>query len=233
MAHRSKPPVLIAVLMAALVVLAACERSAETSQPQSQQQAAQPIPVGVVEVQPRAVTVAESFVGRIEAIQNVQIRARVNGFLEERLFQEGEIVQTGKPLFRIERDTYEAIVEQRRADLAAAEAEAENAKVQLLRARELAERNNIAQDTVDERQAAARTADASIFQARAALRQAEINLGYTEIASPIDGRIGRAQFDVGDFVSPESGSLADIVSTDPIYVTFSVSQRRLLEAQRE
>jgi membrane fusion protein, multidrug efflux system len=234
MTHRSRPTVLMITLMAAvLAVLAGCERDADNSQAQSQQQPAQPVPVGVVQVQPRPVTVAESFVGRIEAIQNVQIRARVSGFLQDRLFEEGELVQTGKPLFRIERDTYEAIVEQRRADLAAAEAEAENARVQLQRARELSERDNIAQATVDERQAAARTAEASILQAKAALRQAEINLAYTEITSPNDGRIGRAQFDVGDLVGPESGAMAEIVSTDPIYVTFPVSQQRLLQAQRE
>jgi membrane fusion protein (multidrug efflux system) len=204
----------------------------------SQQQAAQPgqappIPVGTIEVKPQPVRPGESFVGRIQAMQKVEVRARVNGFIEARLFEEGSLVQQGAPLFRIERGTYEAIVEQRRADVAAAEAQAQNAELQLQRARELIQRANISQATLDEREAAARETRASVLQARAALRQAEINLGYTEIAAPIAGRIGRANFDLGALVGPDSGPLTVIVTEDPTHVVFPVSQRRLLEAEQQ
>lgn len=217
----------VALLGAA--VLAACGDGSQTAEAPQQPQV---IPVGVVQVKPEPVTIAETFVGRIEAQQKVEVRARVSGFLQERAFEEGQVVARGRLLFRIERQVYETVVEQRRADLASARAEKQNADVQLARARELAQRDNIAQATVDEREAAARSAEAAVLQARAALRQAEIDLGYTDIEAPIAGRIGRALYDVGDLVGPDSGALAEIVSQDPVYVLFPVSQRTLLEVQR-
>ncbi|WP_158044127.1 efflux RND transporter periplasmic adaptor subunit [Skermanella pratensis] len=216
---------------AGLLFLAACDQGGDQAQGDAQQPQ-QAVPVGVIEVKTEPVTLGETFIGRIEAIQRVELRARVTGFLEERLFREGETIEQGKPLFRIEPEIYQAVVEQRNADLARAEAEQENATVQLRRAQELVQRNNIPEATVDERQAAARTAEAGVLQARAALRQAEIDLGYTEIQSPIAGRIGQALFDVGDLVNPESGALAELVTQDPIHVLFQVSQRTLLDAQR-
>lgn len=211
------------------LMLGGCD---EGGQPAQQAQPQGPAPVGVVQVEPQPVTVGESFIGRVEATQKVEVRSRVNGFIEARLFDEGQTVKRGTPLFRIERDTYEAVAQQRRADLASAEAQAQNAEVQLQRARELIQRSNIAQATLDEREAAARIARAAVLQAQAALRQAEINLGYTEIAAPIAGRIGRANFDVGDLVGPDSNPLTEIVSVTPVYVNFPVSARRFLDAQQ-
>jgi membrane fusion protein (multidrug efflux system) len=192
-----------------------------------------PVPVGTIQVKPQPIRGGESFIGRVQAVQKVEVRARVNGYIEARLFEEGSIVQQGTLLYRIERGTYEAIVEQRRADVAAAEAQTQNAELQLQRARELIRRDNIAQATLDEREAAARQARAAYLQAQAALRQAEINLGYTEISAPITGRSGRASFDLGALVGPDSGPLTLIVTEDPTYVVFPVSQRRLLEEQQQ
>lgn len=219
-----------ALVLALAVPLLACEREDEQGAAQSGPQA---IPVGVVEAQLRPVNLGETFVGRIEAMEKVEVRARVAGFLEARLFEEGQLVEAGAPLFRIEAETYEATVEQRRADLAAAEAAAANARAQLARARTLAQRGNIAEATLDEREAAARTAEAAILQARAALRQAEINLGYTLITAPIRGRVGAAAFDVGALVGPDVGALTEIFSQDPIHVVFPVSEGRLQQAERE
>lgn len=219
---------LTGVLLASLAGCDGDDRGTESASA-----AAQPVPVGVVEAQLQAVNLGESFPGRIEAVQKVEVRARVGGFLEERLFEEGQMVEPGAPLFRIEADTYEATVAQRRADLAAAQAQAENARAQLARARSLAGRGNIPEATLDDRQAAERTAAATVLQAEAALRQAEINLGYTSISAPIRGRVGRARLDVGDLVGPESGALTEVVTEDPIHVVFPVGQRRLAEAQRE
>lgn len=213
--------------------LAACDNGGKPKQ-QAQGQAQQtPVPVGFVTVKPMPVTLGEVFVGRVNAIEKVDVRSRVTGFIESRLFQEGSVVQEGTPLFRIERGTYEAIVDQRRADLASAEAQVQNAEVQLQRAQELAQRQNIARATLDERQAAARQGRAAVLQAQAALKQAEINLGYTEIDAPITGRTGRATFDVGALVGPDTGSLVQIVTVDPTYVIFPVSQRRIVQAQQE
>src|SRR5690606_17448998 len=150
-------------LLATLLLIAACGDDG--------QQAAQPAPptptVTVATAEMRPVTPGRSFVGRIEAVEEVQIRARVQGFLETREFEEGRPVKAGQVLYRIERAPFEAEVAQREADLAAARAEAENANVQLKRALELVAEQNIPQATVDERRAAAATAEARVKQAEA------------------------------------------------------------------
>ena len=187
-----------------------------------------PPAVSVVPVVNRQITETGSFIGRVSAINKVDIVARIRGFIEERTFVEGQQVKTGDLLFRIEQATYKAAVEQQRANLAKAKAVEVNAALQLRRAQALVRDQNIAEATVDQRQADHAAAQADVMQAQAALDQAEINLGYTEIRSPIDGRIGLAQFTVGNLVDPSSGKLATIVSQDPIYVIFQPSQRDVL-----
>jgi membrane fusion protein (multidrug efflux system) len=194
-----------------------------------------PVPppaVSVTAVTSRQVTETADYVGRITAIDKVDVVARVPGFLEERKFTEGRLVKKGDLLFRIEQATYKAAVEQARATLAKAKATEVNAKLQLERGKELVKNSNIPQATVDQRAADEEAAQASVLEAQAQLDQAQINLGYTEIRSPIDGRIGLALFTEGNLVQPSSGRLATIVSQDPIYVTFQVSQRNVLEYMR-
>jgi membrane fusion protein (multidrug efflux system) len=214
---------LLAVAGAAL--LGACEQETGTSATAA---TAPPPTVTVISVQPTEVTPGFGFNGRVVAIDQVQLRARVTGFLEQRHFEEGADVEVGELLFVIEKAPYQAVVDQRRAELASAEANRANTEVQLRRGEELVKNKNIPQAEVDQRRAANEMAAAQILEARAALEQAEINLGYTEIHAPIAGRIGRAAFSVGNLVGPDSGVLATIVSQDPIYVTFPVSQRQLL-----
>jgi len=193
-------------------------------------QGAPPPPaVSVTPVVSRQVAETIDYVGRLTAVDKVDIVARVEGFLEERNFKEGQYVKTGDLLFRIEQATYKAAVEQARATLAKAKATEVNTKLQFERGKELVRNQNIPQATVDQREADEQAAQASIMEAQAALDQAEINLGYTEIYSPIDGRIGIAIVTKGNLVQPSSGKLATIVSQDPIYVTFQVSQRNLLD----
>jgi membrane fusion protein, multidrug efflux system len=175
------------------------------------------------------VTETTAFVGRVTAVDKVDIVARVPGFIEQRYFTEGQHVKKGDVLFRIEQQTYKAAVEQQRANLAKARATEVNAALQLERGRELVRDKNIPQATVDQRAADEAAAQADVMQAQATLDQAEINLGYTEIVSPIDGRIGLANFTVGNLVDPSSGKLATIVSQDPIYVIFQASERDVLE----
>jgi membrane fusion protein (multidrug efflux system) len=172
------------------------------------------------------------FVGRVVAVERGELRARVGGFLKERSFTEGQSVAVGDVLFRIEPDRYQALVDQRRADVAKAEADALNADAQLARGEELLKSKNISQAQVDELRAAASIAEASIAQAKAALAAAELELGYTQIIAPVSGRIGLASLSVGNLVGPASGTLATLVSSDPIYVQFPVTQRELLEARR-
>src|SRR5215471_15389819 len=196
-------------------------------------QSAPPLPaVSVTPVVSRQVTETGDYIGRVTAIDKVDVVARVPGFIEERYFTEGQMVKTGDLLFRIEQATYKAAVEQARATLAKAKATEVNARLQLERGKELVRNNNIPQSTVDQREADEDAARASVLEAQAALDQAEINLGYTEIRSPIDGRIGLEIFTKGNLVQPSSGRLATIVSQDPIYVIFQVSQRDVVDYRR-
>lgn len=196
--------------------------------------AAQPGPqappaVGVQTAERRPVTETIEFVGRIEATDRVNIRARVTGFLQERLFREGGDVAQGETLFRLERAPFEAQVEQARANLAGATATLENARVALVRARELRQTGTGTQVALDNAQAQERTAQASVLAAQASVRVAEINLGYTEIEAPLAGQIGRSNLAVGNVVGPDVGTLATIVSQDPMRIAFAVSQRTALE----
>jgi len=191
-----------------------------------------PPAVSVAPVVSRQVTETADFVGRIVAVDKVDIVARVSGFIEERNFTEGQQVKAGDLLFRIEQATYKAAVDQQRANLARAKATQTNTALQLERGKELIANRTIPQSTLDQRAADDAAAKADVMQAQALLEQAEINLGYTEIRSPIDGKIGLASFTVGNLVAPTSGTLARIVSQDPIYVTFQASERDVLAYKR-
>src|SRR5262245_57565201 len=212
------------LLCALAIATSSCVAAAQSAPP--------PPAVSVTPVVSRQVTQTIDYIGRLTAVDKVDIVARVEGFLEERNFKEGQYVKKGDLLFRIEQATYKAAVEQARATLAKAQATEVNAKLQLERGKELIRTNNIAQATVDQRAADEKAARASVMEAQAQLDQAEINLGYTEIRSPIAGRIGLATLTVGNLVQPSSGRLATIVSQDPIYVIFQVSQRNVLEYRR-
>ncbi len=193
----------------------------------------QAVPVGVVTAARQAVTQATTFVGRVEAIQKVDLRARVTGFLQSVDFEEGGLVKEGDKLFTIESDPFIAAQLQARGALLQAQAQLANASIQLARAQELLRTNAGSVATRDDRQAAQQTAQGAMISADADLRTATINLGYTTISAPISGRIGRTSVTKGNVVNPQSGVLATIVSVDPIYVTFPVSERDLLELHQK
>ena len=195
-------------------------------------QGAPPPAVTVKPVVNRQVTDTKTFIGRVAAIDKVEIVARVPGFIQERNFTEGQIVKKGDLLFRIEQDTYKAAVDQQTANVAKAKAAEVNANLQLKRNQELVKTQAAPQATVDQLAAAEQSAQADILQAQALLEQARINLGYTEIHSPIDGKIGIANFTIGNLVQPSSGPLATIVSQDPIYVTFQPSEADVIDYKR-
>src|SRR5215831_598721 len=197
--------------------------------------ASQGVPPPAVTVKPvmsRQVTDTGTFVGRVVPIDKVEIVARVPGFVEERNFTEGQFIKKGDLLFRIEQDTYKAAVDQQTANLAKAKANEVNANLQLERNRALVKSQAVPQASVDQLAAAEQSAKADILQAQALLEQAQINLAYTEIRAPIDGKIGIAKFTIGNLVQPSSGPIATIVSQDPIYVTFQPSEADVLAYKR-
>jgi membrane fusion protein, multidrug efflux system len=208
-----------------LTVLAACHE-----QKQSQAQAPPPA-VGVKPAVLKGVSRSAEFVGRIKAIDAVQLRARVEGFLDKVPFIEGDEVKPGQLLYQIETVQYQAQLDQAKANLAAAQAQELNAQLQYNRAAELVRHQNISQATVDQDKANLDAAKSSVMQNQAAVTLAQVNLGYTAITAPIEGRIGRTAFTQGNLVNPSSGVLATIVSQDPIYVLFPVSVRQVEEAR--
>lgn len=193
-------------------------------------QAQQPPPptVNVVTAEKRPVTEAVRFVGRIEAIERVDIRARVNGYLEGVLFKDGDNVKTGAALYHIEKGPFEAAVQQAKATMLRARAQLDNATIQRQRAEDLLRSNSGTVATRDDRIAAEKIAAGDLAAAEAGLKTAEINLAYTDITSPIDGQIGRTAVTRGNVVGPDSGILTTIVSSNPMYVTFPVSQREFI-----
>ncbi len=199
----------------------------------SQAQQPSAIPVGTVAAEVRPITRATEFVGRVEAIEHVDIRARVTGFLQQVLFKEGNLVKEGDMLYRIEPDTFQAAVMQARGALLEAQAKYTNASAQRARTEELVKTNTASQATLDRDVAAEKTAQGEVIIASANLKTAEINLGYTEISAPISGEVGRSRFTKGNVVGPDSGPLTEMVSRDPMYVTFPVSQREFLKVEQE
>jgi membrane fusion protein (multidrug efflux system) len=195
------------------------------------QQGAPPPAVLVQAAELRSMTKQAEFVGRAEALEKVDLRARVTGFLGARLFKEGDDVKEGQVVFTIEREPFEATVDQRKAQLASAQATLANADQQLQRTAELARKGNAPIAQLDQRTAEQGQAKAAVMEAEANLRDAQIQLSYTEIKTPISGRIGRASVSPGNLVGPDSGVLTTVVQDNPMQVLFSVTQREMLEAK--
>jgi RND family efflux transporter MFP subunit len=208
--------------------------------------AAAPPIVETAAVKLSTVTTQAEFVGSVVAAQQVALTARVEGFLDEVNFTEGSFVQADSVAFVIEKDTYQAAVDGAQAQLdsaTAAEASAvANLKLQdltLVRQQELLRTNAVSQSVVDQAQATRDGAQAQVDQAKAQitlaqsqLTTAQLNLSFTDVKSPIAGRIGKANITEGNLVSPQSGTLATVVQTDPIRVVFSISDREYLEVVR-
>lgn len=190
------------------------------------QQGRPPAPaVGVVAAARKPVTQASEYVGRIQAVERVNLVARVAAFLDARLFTEGAEVRKGDLLYRLEQAPFLADVNAKQAVVTQLKAQHQNAAATLHRAKALINTPAGLPSSLDAATAAEAALQAEIVGAEAQLQQSQINLGYTEIRAPIDGKIGRTAVTPGNYVTPSSGVLATIVSQDPIYVVFSVSSR--------
>lgn len=190
-------------------------------------------PVLVVQAALRDIARQAEFNGRVRAVDRVEIRARVVGTLGPRQVTDGQDVAEGAVLFTIDPAPYEAVAEQRRAAVEAAEATLDVATAQYERARELWRTRSIPEATLEQRRGDQLRARADLSLARAALREAELNLAHTEIRAPMAGQIGPAAVSPGNLVGPQGAPLAMLVRQDPMHVAFSISQRQLIEARRQ
>ncbi len=191
-----------------------------------------PPAVGVAAVRKQAITQSSAYVGRIQAIDRVDLTARVTAFVEQRLFTEGTEVKQGDLLYKLERTPFEAAVQQQAAAVAQYTALLQNASITLGRAQSLLSTPAGQRSTVDDAKAQQGSQAAQLASAQAQLRQAQINLDYTEIRAPVAGKIGQTRFTPGNVVSPSSGALDTIVSQDPMYVEFPIAARAQLELEK-
>ena len=180
--------------------------------------------VSIFSVQSSPVGKFREFVARSEASQVVDLRARVEGEIIRRNFTEGGFVQRGDLLFEIDRRPYQATLAQAQANLAARQAEELQADADYNRGKELAPDGYISQSDLGKLRSASSQADANVKGAEAALETAQINLNYTHITAPFDGKIGKRRYNVGTLVGPSSESLATLSASDPIYINFQLEE---------
>jgi len=217
-----------------VVPLSLCFILANCDKPPPKKETKAPPPSVVVEVaQMKDLAQADEFKGRIEAIDSVELRARVPGYLEKRPFKEGGLVKAGDLLFEIERKPYEIALNQAKANLKSAQGALVNAQKDFERKDELAKKQFSSEAVRDQAQATLTQAQGAILAREADVEQAKLNLSYTRIVAPLTGLIGRSTYSKGAYLSPQSSSLATLVQHDPIYVTFPVTQRLLLEVRKD
>jgi RND family efflux transporter MFP subunit len=214
-------------LLACWFVLCATSASAQAP-PQA------PMPVSVAAPVRQTITDTAEFTGRFEASGLVEVRPQVSGTLESVHFNEGSLVRIGDLLFVIDPRTYQANVDEVRAQLEVARTRADLARSELTRGQELRQGGNIAASTLQERQQAFLEAQANIQAAQAALNVAELNLSFTRIEAPISGRIGRKLVTEGNLIAAGANSqaLTSIAAVDPIHFYFSVDEQSFLKYKR-
>jgi len=192
-----------------------------------------PPPVTVAKPVVKDIVEQTDFIGRFEAIDQVDIRARVSGYLDKVHFQDGTFVKAGDLLFTIDPRPYRNALEQAQAAVTSSQIRMEFAQSDLDRAEQLRRTGNIADQLYDQRRQAFLTAKADLDRAQAALRQAQLDLGFTEIKSPLSGRISRKLVSEGNLVNANETVLTNIVSTDPIHFYFDVDERSFLAFSRQ
>ena len=220
-------PLGLVTLSSLFIVLSACEQQIAHEMP--------PPAVLVETISNKPINPGFDFVGRTEAVEDVNIRSRVEGYLLQVRFTEGEVIDKDTLLFEIDPQPYRADAARAKAELARAHAEMTVARKNFSRGKKLRPKGTISEAEFEELKGKHDTGVALVDAAEAALESAELNLSYTKVYAPITGRIGRKTLSIGDLATP-SDSLATLVQQDPIYVTFQVSEKTIvstMEASRE
>ena len=222
-ANPGKVASITLVLSALALGLAACDSSDQASEAP-----AEPPSVAVAAASMQDIRRSFEFIGEVKAVDEVDMIARVSGFLDDKNVEDGARVEKGDLLFTIEKAPYQAALLSAKADVADAKAEAALKAADLLRDQDLYEKGHVSKAKLDATMAAKEKADAGVEASEASLTQAELDLSYTDMQAPFEGQIGRTAFSIGDVVGPSSGSIATLVRLSPVYVSFSISEKDLL-----
>jgi len=208
------------VSLAAATALTACHRSQSGDYP--------PPEVSVSVIEPKAIRLTDEFNGRVESVDAVELRPRVSGYIEKVIAREGDYVPSGTILFIIDQRPYRIALERANAQLERARAAWSLSKLQLKRSETLVAARATSQEELDNASAANAQAEAEAKAAEAAVDEAKLNLGFTEVRAPISGRVGRALLTVGNLAQADQSLLTTVVSQDPIYVYFDCDEQSYL-----
>ena len=214
-----------ALVAATSALLAACSDDSQKAAP-----AAPPPSVTVAKIAYQDIRQSARFVGQVAAIDQVDLMARVKGFLEEKAVPDGSVVKKNDLLFTIEKAQYQAALTKAKADLASAKADAALKAADEKRDRDLRDKGHLSEAAYEATLAQKQQAEASVEAAQSSLQEAELNLSYTDISAPFDGQLGKTTYSVGEVVGPTTNSLASLISLAPVYVNFSVSEAQYLNA---
>lgn len=218
----------LAVAIASAIWLSAGSSASHASEPA----AAPPAPeVTVAQVLLRPVADTNAFTGRIQAVDTIQVKPRVSGYIDSIHFREGAAVKKGDLLFTIDPRPYRAEVDRLAANLAQAKAEARNAEANAARGNKLVEQHAVSREEADRLDTAAASAKAQVASVQAALDAAQLNLSFTQVRAPVDGKVSNAQITAGNLVTPND-TLTSVVSVDPMYVYFDVDEQTFLKLDR-
>ena len=213
-------------VVALSIALSACSGGAQTPTPPTPEvTAATPLVRDVLDW--------DDYVGRFEAIESVEVKPRVSGYVVGIHFRDGQYVRQGQTLFTVDARPAQAQLDQARAQLARAEAQLLNARTELARSRTLAAQKAASVEELEQRQAAMRSAQADVAAARAAVRARQLDIGFTRVAAPISGQVSERRIDRGNAVSADQTVLTTIVSTNPLHFAFDGSEALLLRYQRQ
>lgn len=234
---RAEPAALLSLLALVAIVLAACGQPNAKNQANETPPTAPVAPIVTVSLPVvDEITEWDEYTGRFEAIDIVEVRARVSGYLDEVVFTDGQMVKKGEPLFVIDPRSFERMVEQSKAELELARIRVENASRDVERGKPLVERKIITEKLFDDRSNVMREAEAQVKVAQAKLKAAELDLSFTRMTAPISGRMSRSSVSVGNYVSGggtgNSTILTTIVSQDPIHVYFDLSEINFIKYKR-